>query len=318
MSFSTTVKDELAKIPVTDKDELHAELAAYLRYTSTLRFHQSKVSLILSTEIPSLARRIVYILKELYDARVDVSVVKNHQLKRKSQYRILLEEEHLLQTVCSDSGYVQGYGFFDRSLTMSGAYLRSEEELRAYIRGTFLSVGSVSNPEKGYHLEFPFREEEQALDVQKWLEKAGFSLKCVPRKDYFILYLKEAELISDLLAYMGAGASVLSFESTRVMKDVRGRVNRLVNFETANLSKTVSASYRQMEDIAFLQERVGLDSLPENLAELARLRLENPQASLLELGKLFQPPISKSGINHRFQKIHKLAKDLRGESSERS
>ena len=187
----------------------------------------------------------------------------------------------------------------------------NEEENKAICRGAFLSSGSITNPKNVYHLEIVFPKEENAQIVKDILEKFDIEAKILKRNKKFIVYIKDGENISKFLAFVGANKSVLDFEDERVIKDMRNRVNRLVNCETANLNKTISSSVKQIEDIKLIKKKKKFDRLTEKEQELALLRLENPDLSLKELGNLLKEPISKSGVNHRLEQIAKLADELR-------
>ena len=182
---------------------------------------------------------------------------------------------------------------------------------RAFIRGYFLASGSISAPQKGYHFEIVTISEARALQLQQIIRSCGIDAKTVVRKKYHVVYAKEGEQIADLLSLMEAPRARMDFENIRILKDVRNSVNRKVNCEAANLNKTANASLEQVRDIEYISEYYGLESLPENLKQAARLRLEKPDASLTELGKLMDPPVSKSGVNHRFKKLKALADQMR-------
>ena len=189
--------------------------------------------------------------------------------------------------------------------------LKDDNIKRAYIKGAFLGGGSISNPEKTYHLEFVTHSEEYAQDLSKLINSFGLNSKVIQRKNSFIIYIKEGEQIVDLLNIVGAHTSLLELENIRIMKEMRNNVNRLVNCETANLSKTVNAAVRQVESIKLIQNSIGLQRLPKNLQEVAELRLSYPDESLKELGEMLDPPVGKSGINHRLRKIEKIAEEIR-------
>lgn len=192
-----------------------------------------------------------------------------------------------------------------------GEETKLEEEERAMVRGAFMSSGSVTNPKNVYHLEIVFQVEKNAEIIKDILEKSEIESKILKRDKNYILYIKDGENISEFLAFIGANKSVLDFEDERVLKDMRNKVNRLVNCETANLNKTISSSVRQIEDIKLIKTKKKFDKLSDKEKELANLRIENPDASLSELGNLLEKPISKSGVNHRLEGIRKLADELR-------
>lgn len=186
-----------------------------------------------------------------------------------------------------------------------------DSERRSIIREAFLQSGSISDPEKFYHLEIVFPLKSEAVGMKFLMENFGLEGKIVERKGHYVVYLKEGAQIADMLRIMEAPLALMEFENIRIVKEMRNSINRQVNCEAANLGKTISAAVKQVEDIKFIGSRMGFDQLPEGLAETARKRLEYPQATLKELGELMDPPLGKSGINHRLKKLSELAEDLR-------
>ena len=175
------------------------------------------------------------------------------------------------------------------------------------IRGSFLGSGSINNPERIYHLEVIYSNEQNLEYVLNILKKYNIQMKKLNNT----LYLKEGEEISKFLAFIGANSSVLKFEEIRVIRDMRNNVNRLVNCETANLNKTINAALKQIDDINLIKKMKKFNELPDNVQEVANLRLENPEISLVELGKMLTNPVGKSGVNYRFKVISELAEELR-------
>lgn len=182
---------------------------------------------------------------------------------------------------------------------------------RAFLRGAFLASGSISDPQKSYHFEIVCQEEAQARFLQQLYRTFELDAKVVQRKKYYIVYLKEGAQIVDALNVMGAYVALMNLENVRIFKEMRGSVNRIVNCETANINKVVGAACRQVEDIHYIQSKMGLDELPPALREMALIRLEYPDSSLKELGELCDPPVGKSGVNHRLRKLGELAEKLR-------
>lgn len=183
---------------------------------------------------------------------------------------------------------------------------------RAYIRGAFLAVGSLNAPEKHYHLEFICPDKPCATALKHVIACFGISAKITERKSHYIVYLKEGENIVDLLNIMGAHRSLMKFENARILKDMRNNVNRAVNCETYNLTKTAQSAAKQINDINAIANARGLGCLSEQLQEVARLRLLHNEASLKEIGEMLSPPVGKSGVNHRLRKISEIAQNLRG------
>ena len=185
--------------------------------------------------------------------------------------------------------------------------------IRAFIRGAFVAAGTVSDPAGSYHFEITCPDEESAVGMLSLLEVCGMEPKEMQRKGSCVIYIKEGRQIRDLLTMMGAPVSMMNFENARILKEVRGGVNRRVNCETGNINKTVAAGLKQAAAIRVLEERGILADLPDSLRETAKLRLDNPDATIGELGEMSSPPVSKSGINHRLRKLCALAKPFQGE-----
>lgn len=185
------------------------------------------------------------------------------------------------------------------------------EEAKAIVRGSFMGAGSITNPKSKYHLEIVFQTQENALKVNNILNHFEINSKVLKRAKNYIIYIKDGEEISSFLAFIGANSSMLKFEENRVIRDVRNNVNRIVNCETANLNKVIKTSVRQIEDIKLIKKCNKFNELSEGERELANLRLNNPESSLTELGKMLDTPISKSGVNHRMKVIKEKAEELR-------
>lgn len=193
---------------------------------------------------------------------------------------------------------------------------QSKMSSKRLIREAFLQSGSISDPEKFYHLEIVFTEYEEALRIKEMMEDFRLDGKIVERKGHYVVYLKEGAQIADMLRVMEAPLALMEFENIRIVKEMRNSINRQVNCEAANLGKTISAAVKQVEDIKFICSKVGLDNIPESLAQTAKIRLEYPEATLKELGELMDPPLGKSGVNHRLKRLSELAEDLRSHKEE--
>ena len=193
-----------------------------------------------------------------------------------------------------------------------GSNMKQDEQLaRLYIREAFIKSGSMNDPNKKYHLQIMFKEKAKAEEMQTLLNNFNIHAKIIKKEKDYMLYLKDGEEISEFLALVGANKSVIKFEEVRVIKETRNDINRLVNCETANLNKTINASVKQIEDINKIKKAGKFNELPETLKEIAEVRINNPEMSLIELGKLLDKPIGKSGVNHRLRKIEKIAEELR-------
>ena len=209
---------------------------------------------------------------------------------------------------------IDPYGEIEENLSLAqNVVLMQNCCKRAFIRGAFLAAGSISDPEKFYHFEIACATEAKAKQIQGLILSMGIEAKIVLRKKYFVVYIKEGSQIVDILNVMEAPVALMELENIRILKEMRGSVNRQVNCETANINKTVSAAVKQMEDIIYIRDTAGFDSLPDNLREIAELRLARPEATLKELGEALAPPVGKSGVNHRLRKLGNMAERLRQE-----
>ena len=190
---------------------------------------------------------------------------------------------------------------------------RSKEKdyKRELLRKLFIEKGSLSDPERFYHMEFVCNSEKEADELIALIAEFGIEARPAVRNKHIIVYIKDSEAIFDMLNILGAHKSLMEFENVRIFKEMREDVQRKVNCETANINKTVSAAVRQIDDIIYIRDRIGFNSLPENLRAVAKLRLEKPDATLKELGELLSPPVSKSGVNHRLNKLSGIADKLR-------
>ncbi|EQB4339319.1 MULTISPECIES: DNA-binding protein WhiA [Clostridium] len=312
MSFSLKVKNEVCKHVEVNKQEAIAELSAIMKVSGTLLFTNKQFNFKITTENAAIARLVFKILKEHFGIHTEIMIKKNNSLKKNNIYIILISEEEGVKSLLKEVGIIkETINVFSLDYNISKSIIECDECRRAYIRGAFLGGGSISNPEKTYHLEFVTHNEEYAKDLSNLINSYNLNSKVIKRKNSYIIYLKEGEQIVDLLNIIGAHASLLELENVRIMKEMRNNVNRLVNCETANLSKTVNAAVRQVESIKFIEREIGLGRLPKNLRDVAELRIKYPDESLRELGKMLNPPVGKSGVNHRLRRIEKIADELK-------
>ncbi|MGX7025907.1 DNA-binding protein WhiA [Vagococcus hydrophili] len=306
MSFAADVKKELTTLEV-HKEHAKAELAALIRMNGAVTLVNRQFVLNVQTENAAIARRIYTLLKDHYQVNSELLVRRKMKLKKNNVYIVRLKQG--TQTVLNDLEIMDGFMFRTR---VSESIMGNEQKMRSYLRGAFLAGGSVNNPETSrYHLEIYSMYEDQCNDLCEMLKFYDFNGRVLDRRNGFIVYLKGAEEIADFLILVGATNAMLKFEDVRIVRDLRNSVNRLMNCENANMNKTADAAKRQIENIRLIADRVGLDSLPEKLKEVAEMRLENPEISLKELGEMLPSgPITKSGINHRIRKINEFADKL--------
>ena len=297
MSFSSEIKQELSwQLPSARHCRL-AEISAILSFCSHVEAGTEGTGNVrMHTENLAVARKYFTLLKKTFNINMNVSVRQNRKPHGNRSFEI---------TALTDMTAV-------RHVLIQNPCCR-----RAYIRGAFLASGSVSDPEKGYHFEIVCADSARAEQLSAMLESFGIEAKITLRKHSYILYVKEGSQIADILNVMEAHVGLMKFENIRILKEMRNSVNRQVNCETANLNKTVSAAVKQIEDIQYIQSTIGFEKLPKNLAEIARLRLEQPGMSLKELGQMLTPPVGKSGVNHRLRKLSFIAEELREHKEER-
>ena len=289
MSFSGEVKEELAKHISSARHCQIAELAAIMNFCGQYgRDEKGNYTIGFQTENEAVVRKGFTLLKKTYNIEAD-SVLNEADMQ----------------------GILQKVGNLEEPV--SRLLIKNACCKRAFLRGAFLSIGSMSDPLKGYHLEFDCTDERKARQLQEVMEAFDIESKIILRKKYYVVYLKEGSGIVDLLNVCEATVSLMNLENLRILKEMRNSVNRRVNCETANIAKTVNAAARQVEDIEFLRVHYGFQNLPEALREMAEIRLENPDAPLKELGEYFHPPIGKSGVNHRLRKLSQLAEKVRGQ-----
>lgn len=312
MSFSTETKNELSRV-MSENDCCNiTELSALVRLAGSIQIAgYKKLNLKITTELNCTARKIFKLLKHNFNINTTISVNKNQMLKRNNSYVLLITSEMGAEKLLKELNIIEPKeGFYPNNIIPESLF-RDEECKRSFIRGAFLGGGSISDPEKNYHMEFVTNNEEFGNSLKDLINTLGFNSKVVTRKNNYVVYLKESEQISDLLSVIGGHNALMSLQNTKIVKEMRNNVNRIVNCETANLSKTVNAAVRQVENIRLIQETIGIDNLPKNLQEIARIRIEYEDMSLKELGEILNPPIGKSGVNHRLRKIEEIANNLK-------
>lgn len=307
MSFASDMKSDLTRVEV-DTCCKKSELSALIKMNGALSFFNGGWIINVQTENAAIARRIFSLIKQVYGVEIELLVRKKMKLKKNNVYicRIKDDSEKVLE---------------DLNIMHSGALNHDIDDeikkkeccIRSYLRGAFLAGGSVNNPEtSAYHLEISSLYEAHAMALTELMNGYELNAKYIERKRGFITYLKGAEKIAEFLSLIGGYQALLKFEDVRIVRDMRNSVNRLVNCETANLNKTISAAVRQVENIQYIDEEIGISELPDRLREVARLRVLHQDVSLKELGEMVSTGvISKSGVNHRLRKLDIIADQLR-------
>lgn len=305
MSFSGDVKDELAKHETNRRHCMIAELAAIIGLLGKIvQKDDGFYSITIHTENVTLARKCFTLIKKTFNIITEIQISTSYQLliNDKDASRRILQALKLMDE--------DGKRHYVNQL-VHPLLIQNECCKRAFIRGAFLAAGSMSDPEKFYHFEIVCDTQGKASQLMDTINCFDIESKIVERKNHYVVYVKEGTQIVDLLNIMEAHVSLMQMENVRILKDMRNNVNRQVNCETANLNKTVSAAVRQAEDIHLIKDKGRLETLPDNLREIAEIRLENPEASLKELGEMLNPPIGKSGVNHRLRKLSEIADSIR-------
>ena len=320
MSFSSSVKDELSRQMPGARHCQIAETAAILSLCGRVKISASDHFWIeIHTENVAVARKYFTLLKKTFNIRTDVSIRSGINPGRSRTYIVAVREHEEALKVLQAVKLINSQGEIGENLSLiRNVVLQNACCRRAFIRGAFLAAGSSSAPEKFYHFEIVCPTEPKAEQLKNIIATFDIEAKIVPRKKYYVVYIKEGSQIVDILNVMEAPVSLMELENIRIVKEMRGSVNRQVNCETANINKTVSAAVKQIEDIRFIQSVAGLSGLPESLQEMARIRLERPEATLKELGEALEPPVGKSGVNHRLRKLSLVAEELRQQFPDRN
>nr|WP_315025092.1 DNA-binding protein WhiA [uncultured Aminipila sp.] len=313
MSFSVDTKNELARLEQEKKCCMLAEIAGFVRMCGSIRLAGGgKFTIIITTENPAAARHFKKIIKDYFDVDANLEIGQSTTLKKGHVYLLTIGPEERSEQILRETGILmvkEGMNFIS-----DGIYeglIKTKCCRKSYLRGVFLGSGTISDPEKGYHMEFVCSTQTLSNDVKKLINSfVGLHAKQVKRKKSYVVYVKESEQIVDILNILKAHGQLLKFEDTRIMKEMRNKTNRINNCDSANLDKTLNASEKQVEAIRKIEEIKGLDFLNDKLKEVALLRLDNPDATLQELADMMEPPLKKSGMNHRLKKIEEIAGKL--------
>lgn len=307
MSFTTTIKEEISRIDNT-KSESIAELSGFMRNNG----NYSDTTIDLVSENATVVKRIYKLCKDLYDITCEIETRKGNNFSKNNLYLIMINDR--VDFILKDLSIIDEHGEY---LPKPASYIAdSEAEMRAYLRGSFLTKGSINDPKTSrYHLEYLIDEKEEAEFIQKLLNNFSLNSKILSREKGYMVYIKEAEKIGDFLRIISAFNAVLYYEDIRIYRDHKNMTNRLNNCEQANIDKIVETATKQLEDIRYLKENLGIELLDDKTKEIIDYREKYPEASLLELSEIISyetgKPITKSGLNHRFRKIRELAEKMK-------
>ena len=313
MSFSGEVKEELSRQCSDARHCQIAEIAAILSVCGHVSISpEDEFQVNIQTENISVARKYFTLLKKTFNIEAEIRIRKNIYLKKSDVYRVQVNSHEDTVRILQAAKYMSPSLEIAEDLSkMNHLVIQRDCCKRAFLRGVFLAAGSISDPEKSYHLEIVCSTMERALQVQAILKDFQLDGRIINRKKNQVVYLKEGSQIVELLGLMEASISLMNLENIRIRKEISNNVNRKVNCETANITKTVSAAVKQIEDIRYIETHMGFSQLSEGLEEMAVLRLKHQDATLKELGEMLTPPVGKSGVNHRLRKLSRIAEELR-------
>lgn len=307
MSYTTKIKEEISEIQNT-KSEIIAELAGFIRNNATINDN----TIVLTTENKTTVERIQNFLKTIYEVKIEISTKDNMNFSKKELYALIIKDK--VNTICQDIGLIDKD---DRPLQTLPTYIiGANEEIRAYLRGVFLTCGSINDPKTSrYHMELFISTPEESILVQKLLNLFDLNAKILSRDKGFMIYIKEAEKISDFIKLLGANKAVMYYEDVRIYRDQKNKTNRLNNCEQANIDRVVATATEQLEQIKIIEDTSSVELLDEKAQETLEYRKKYPEASLKELAEIISfetgKTLSKSGLNHRLRKIKELAEQLK-------
>lgn len=313
MSFSGKVKKELAGHVSNAVHCRIAELAALISMCGSVMIdEENHYAIRIRTETEPTAKKIRILLWKTFHINTEITVRDNAYSRVGKTYTLTVKDNQEAIKILQATKLINDAGDIEENFSLTNnIVIKKDCCKRAFIRGAFMAAGSISDPNKSYHFEIKCSSEKKAEQLINLLKKYDIEGKMVARKGNYVVYLKEGEGIVDVLNVMEAHVSLMEMENVRILKGMSNYYNRQVNCETANIKKTVATSVRQIEDIKYIMKSKGINYLPPKLQEIALARIDNPDASLQELGQRLEPPLGKSGVNHRLRKICQIADDLR-------
>lgn len=319
MSFSSETKGELARIDTEKKCCMLAEITGFLRVSGSLRLAGGgRFTIVASTESPAIARHYKKLIKEYFDSNASIEV-GDSQMPGKSgksyryRYSLVVRPEEKSGQILRETGMMlirEGNDYLSDGIY--SLIVKNKCCKKAFIRGLFLGCGTMSDPRKSYHLEFVLSSEQVAVDLKKLIGTfVNLSAGMIERGDEYVVYIKKADYINDMLGIMGANNAMLDFTNIRIGRSLKREANRISNCDNANVDRTLSAAEKQIENINLIAEKIGLDNLDPALRDTAQLRLDMTGASLTEIGESLKPEIGKAAVSKRFAKLKEIADGLR-------
>ena len=328
MSFSYDAKSEIADSEIPSSECcIKAELGGLLRTCGVVERVDNGYKVEFVTELKNLSKRLGLLFKKLYPDFGELEVVMEEKLNHSFKYHIIVPQNKTEQVLMDTYMLRQNYdGTYELFFGVSRYLIENDCCQREFVKGVFMGCASANIVIKdindlkkhtgGYHLEFVFSNHSLAGDFSHILSQYDIYSKSMQRKKFSVIYIKEAEVVSDTLALVGANNAVLTLQNEFAVREVRNKLNRQLNCMNSNMGKMVEASLRQIDAIEYISATVGLETLPDSLYELCMLRLANPEENLENLAKLMSPQLTKSGVNHRLRKIVKIAEDLRAKEKQ--
>lgn len=311
MSFASDVRGELARQGVTDACCARSELSAALLCSGGIAWRgRGRYAVTITASEAATVRRCFAMLKQFYGIIGQIRTLSGDALNNQTRYQLAVPDEDAPRLL-------DALGLLDEGSLFGVRAVPPEETVRfacckkAFVRAAFLMCGAVNHPDRGYHIEIAAPTEALAAFIAQQLGYFEINVKNTCRKSKYVLYLKRAEDISDMLSLLGASGAMLAFENVRVKKEVSNRVNRQLNCDNSNINRAVTAAEAQIRDIRFIDSELGLDKLPKGLREMAFARANNPEMPLMELGEQMDPPLGKSGVSARLRKLSQIADKLR-------
>lgn len=311
MSFASEVRKELTRTKTENENYIRSEIAAALLSLNAVSFRgKNRFSVSFTVDSASVVRYFFSQIKRQYNIVCAIHTTRSTQLNHRLRYRLIVPDADCYELL-------RGLDMLDRNSLFgfrtapSRAMLAGEGCCEAFLKGAFMVCGSITNPEKAYHMEFAPVSETAADNIMKILRNFEIDVKMTCRKSQYVVYLKESERIVDALTRIGAHKATLEMESIRVQKQMFNLINRQMNCDAQNIKRTVETSQVQIRDIEYIEEQIGLDKLPKSLRDMAIVRRNNPATSLALLGEMLEPPIGKSGVNNRMRRLTAIAEQLR-------
>ena len=315
MSYSMDVKEELAKQLAPARHCRIAEIAAIIYFCGKFCYGKTDNYIKVHTESLTVASKYFILLEKTFKIRAEVLVKNSHNAM---YYQVLVIDRDSVADILKSIKVLDDSGqIIDDTGRISRRIIQNSCCMRAFLRGAFTASGSVTDPYKGYHFEIVAGNQDKAAILEQIFHAFNIESKHTIRKNSYIVYVKEGAQISDTLGVMEAHVAMMKLENARIYKEMRNSINRQVNCEAANISKIASTAMRQRQDIIYIRDNMGLGNLSDGLKEIAFVRIDNPDASLKELGEMLHPPLGKSGVNHRLRRLSEIADDLRKQKEEK-